>query len=507
MLPIRPAKRLGWPSVRTCCADRPGKRLSTRRGRRHSIQSPDPPSVLEAEHPYRLDRDSSATDSACRCSCARPSSFRFDTKLSSDHANEKRILADKRSKKNCSDQHVCVSGGGGLGKEGENCYRTRELASALVPCRACLTADEDAITRPALIKCPVGLELLPPAGCSGARCWCISGSPYFARVKAEHEWRSSSRAWPRAERVSLPLCHFHPLHREREALRLLLDVALSCPRVTSVRTTISRPFVPLLLGFPRSILCFSSAPDPYTSAHQTHSHQQCPPSTTKSESRALLPRKSCTSGTFTQGHPSMMSRLATISTHTNSLHSAHSPPTCTFSPPFPTAPQSARSAPHIVACRRGRAGRLAQRTVKAIRYRTGLRVTHVDASAPHAAPTLEARPILNSISSTSPLHLLEPFSPPLLASAALQRSIGPFLDLMSPGHVRDHISRSCCSRSARLPRGVGRTNAGLHRNLHYDAAHDATVPRTLHPALPLNLRHRHFASTGLLRRHPLYRFP
>lgn len=69
MLPIRPAKRLGWPSVRTCCADRPGKRLSTRRGRRHSIQSPDPPSVLEAEHPYRLDRDSSLPD--------RPSPFFF----------------------------------------------------------------------------------------------------------------------------------------------------------------------------------------------------------------------------------------------------------------------------------------------------------------------------------------------------------------------------------------------------------------------------------------------
>ncbi len=61
-LPIRPAKRLEWPSVRTCCADRPGKRLSTRRGRRHSIQSPDPPSVLEAEHPYRVDRDSSLPD-------------------------------------------------------------------------------------------------------------------------------------------------------------------------------------------------------------------------------------------------------------------------------------------------------------------------------------------------------------------------------------------------------------------------------------------------------------
>ena len=62
MLPIRPAKRLGWPSVRTCCADRPGRRLSIRRGRRHGIQSPDPPSVLEAEHPYRLDRDSSLPD-------------------------------------------------------------------------------------------------------------------------------------------------------------------------------------------------------------------------------------------------------------------------------------------------------------------------------------------------------------------------------------------------------------------------------------------------------------
>lgn len=238
-LPIRPAKRLEWPSVRTCCADRPGKRLSTRRGRRHGIQSPDPPSVLEAEHPYRVDRDSSlpdrssplffwrkkwpsfdahfcrTTDSACLCSCARPSSFHFATKLSSDHANEERILAnvqaaEKRSKKKCSGQHVCVSGGGGLGKEGEKSYRTREWASALVPCRACLTADEDAITRPALIKCPVGLELLRAASCSGARCWCILGSPYFARVKAEHEWRSSSRAWPRAERVSLPLCHFHP---------------------------------------------------------------------------------------------------------------------------------------------------------------------------------------------------------------------------------------------------------------------------------------------------------
>jgi hypothetical protein len=176
-------------------------------------------------------------------------------------------------------------------------------------------------------------------------------------------------------------------------------------------------------------------------------------------------------------------------------------------PPFPTAP------PERSLCTAHRSmptrpcGRLAQRTVKAIRHRIGLRVTHVDASAPSAAPTLEARPILNFISSTSPLHLLEPFSPPLPASAALQRSIGPFLDLMSPGHVRDHISRSCCSRSARLPCGVGRTNAGLHRTLHYDAARDATVPRTLHPAPPLHLRHRPLTSTGLLRRHPLYRFP
>lgn len=62
VLPIRPAKRLGWTSVRTCCADRPGKRLSTRRGRRHGVRSPDPPSRLEAEHPYRFDRDSSLPD-------------------------------------------------------------------------------------------------------------------------------------------------------------------------------------------------------------------------------------------------------------------------------------------------------------------------------------------------------------------------------------------------------------------------------------------------------------
>ncbi len=123
-------------------------------------------------------------------------------------------------------------------------------------------------------------------------------------------------------------------------------------------------------------------------------------------------------------------------------------------------------------------GSLAQRTVKAIRHRIGLRVTHVDASAPSAAPTSEARPILNSISSTSPLHLLAPHSPPLPASTSItrQRSIDSFIVLTPPGQLRDHVSRSCCSRSARLLCGAGRTTAGIGHTFRYDAARYATLP-------------------------------
>lgn len=212
-------------------------------------------------------------DSIC-ASVAGLSSLYSATMLCSAHLQEAhyelRTPADAlatvtRTKKNRSDQHA---GAGGMAEKRGSAYRTRVMDSSTAKIHSCRASpvwrlDEDAITRLAQMKCPAA------ATCRLQRRTVLV---HFGRVRAEHEWRGSSRAWPRAERVSLPPWRFHP-RTQSERRFDFFSTSRSAARASPASAPPSPdPFVPLLLTFLVDSFSVSHLHLIRTLPHTTHTH-------------------------------------------------------------------------------------------------------------------------------------------------------------------------------------------------------------------------------------------